>query len=667
MSCRKTVFPFTAIVGQEKMKKSLILNAINPHLGGVLIRGQKGTAKSTAARALAALLPEIEVVADCPFHCSPVKLDQMCHNCTERKRTSEQLPVLKRKMQVVDLPLGATEDRIIGTLDIESAIKTGEKKFEPGILAQVNRGILYVDEINLLDDHLVDILLDSAAMGVNIIEREGVSYSHPAKFILVGTMNPEEGELRPQLLDRFGLCVEVEGIQDIEMRMQIVSRTLEYEKDPHSFERKWAEEEKKLQEIIIKGINIFPEVEYSDETVKLIASICVDMGVDGHRADISMLKVASTIAAYHGRTNVTEQDVKEAAELVMYHRMRRKPFQEPQINLDKIDKSIEKHKHEHNNTNHNKNNNHSHNSQQNKPEHNPNNNTETNFPSGDTFKVKSFTFVKDKEPKTGTGRRSTTTSNTRQGRYTRSRNANGKVEDIAIDATIRAAAPHQISRQSIVHSPQQDRGPSTVNSGLIIKQQDIQNKVRARKIGSTIVFILDSSGSMGVNQRMIETKGAILSLLIDSYQKRDRVGLVAFKGDSAEVVLNPTSSVEMAKKTLESLPTGGKTPLSKGLMQGFKVIQNELNRDKNIKPVLVLISDGKANVSMSQNIDAFSESIRVAEQIKSSGIKSIVIDTENGFLRFEKLKQLSEVMCAAYYRLENLKAENIAGIVREVL
>ncbi|MFH1260230.1 MAG: ATP-binding protein [Elusimicrobiota bacterium] len=342
MSCRKTIFPFTAIVGQERMKKALILNAINPLLGGVLIRGEKGTAKSTAARALADLLPQMAVVEDCLFGCNPHNTHEMCAVCRERVEEGGKLPVARRKMKVVDLPLGATEDRVLGTLDIEKAIKKGEKHFDPGLLAEVNRGILYVDEVNLLDDHLVDILLDAAAMGLNNVEREGVSYSHPAKFILVGTMNPEEGELRPQLLDRFGLCVEVHGLTDPEQRAEVVRKCIEYEKSTHGFEKECEPEQIKLRRGIVKAQELFAQVVYSDDILKLITRIAIDMGVDGHRADIAMVKTAQTIAAYHQRKDVTAEDVKEAAELVLPHRMRRKPFQQPQLDQDKIEQSIKK-------------------------------------------------------------------------------------------------------------------------------------------------------------------------------------------------------------------------------------------------------------------------------------------------------------------------------------
>ncbi|MDI6895727.1 ATP-binding protein [Methanocella conradii] len=339
MSSFNVVYPFTAIVGQEKMKKALLLNAINPKIGGVLIKGEKGTAKSTAVRALANLLPDIEVVEDCPYGCSPYDRTLMCSSCQEK---NGNLKKGWRKMRVVELPISSTEDKVVGTLDIEHAIKKGEKRFEPGILAQANRNILYVDEVNLLNDHIVDVLLDAAAMGVNIVEREGVSYSHPSQFILVGTMNPEEGELRPQLLDRFGLCVEIEGIRDPETRMAIVTNRMEYEKNPESFAEKCKKDEEMLRQKIIRAKEILGKVKVSPEMLRLIVDICIDMQVDGHRADLTMMKAASAIAAFDGRTEVNENDVREAAELVLKHRMRRKPFSQQKMDSDRLEQSIQK-------------------------------------------------------------------------------------------------------------------------------------------------------------------------------------------------------------------------------------------------------------------------------------------------------------------------------------
>jgi len=325
---KRQVFPFSAIVGQDKMKLGLVLNAINPKLSGVLIRGEKGTAKSTAVRALAALLPEIEVVEGCYFRCDPRQPAKLCPDCRERIDSGEELPVAKETMRVVDLPINATEDRVVGTLDLEHAIQKGEKKFEPGVLAEANRGILYVDEVNLLDDHIVDVLLDSAAMGVNTVEREGVSYTHPAEFILVGTMNPEEGELRPQLLDRFGLCVQITGIGEQDQRVEIIKRWGEYEEDPDKTAERWKGDEQDLARRIVKAQELLPEVTISDEILMRITNISIALSVDGHRSDLVMMKAAKTLSAFNGRTEVESRDVDDCVDLALAHRMRRRPFED---------------------------------------------------------------------------------------------------------------------------------------------------------------------------------------------------------------------------------------------------------------------------------------------------------------------------------------------------
>lgn len=336
------VFPFTALVGQERMRRALILNAISPQIGGVLIRGERGTAKSTAARALAALLPQIEVVSDCPFNCDPHRIEQMCDRCRERCEASEPLPISRGKTRFVDLPVSATEDRVVGTLDIERAIKFGERHFEPGVLAAANRGLLYVDEVNLLDDHVVDLLLDSAAMGVNVVEREGISFSHPARFILVGTMNPEEGELRPQLLDRFALCVDIHGILDPDSRVDILRRRVNYEKDTDRFYQEWAEVEDMLSARIAEAQRLLPAVTYRTKDLYIIAELTSEMDVDGHRADIVILKTAMAHAAFEGREEINETDILLAAELALPHRLRRKPFEETASKMEKLAERIEK-------------------------------------------------------------------------------------------------------------------------------------------------------------------------------------------------------------------------------------------------------------------------------------------------------------------------------------
>lgn len=330
---KQYTYPFTAIVGQEQMKLALVLNSINPTLSGVLIRGEKGTAKSTAVRALADILPEIDVVGGIPFNLSPDEDSDVIKECFEvsgevLSEERERLSVEKRKVRVVELPVGATEDRVVGTLDLEHALKAGEKRIEPGLLASAHRGILYVDEVNLLDDHVVDVLLDSAAMGVNTIEREGVSFAHPSRFTLVGTMNPEEGELRPQLLDRFGLCVQIDGIRDAEERVMVMERRFLFEENPEAFCRRWADESEKLVEKIDMARRLYPSVSVSRENLLAIANYCLEVGVDGHRGDIIIMKTAKTLAAYDGRTEVGRDDIDKAAMFALPHRIRRQPLQD---------------------------------------------------------------------------------------------------------------------------------------------------------------------------------------------------------------------------------------------------------------------------------------------------------------------------------------------------
>jgi len=344
---KRYIYPFVAIVEQERMKLGLILNIINPTLSGVLIRGEKGTAKSTAVRALADILPMIEVVDGCPFQLLPGQKHDVCSECTRMECRDSILngkPVksIKRKVSVVELPVGATEDRVVGTMDMEYALKKGKKRIEPGIFAAAHRGILYVDEVNLLDDHVVDVLLDSAAMGVNTVEREGVSFIHPARFTLVGTMNPEEGELRPQLLDRFGLCVNIEGVRDSEKRVEVMERRAQFDENPEEFCTKWEPESKKIIQRIKAAVKLYPDVKIDRSLLFKIASYCLNVGVDGHRGDIITLKAAKTLAAYNGRTQVCQEDIDVAVELVLPHRVRRQPFQDVEVDVKGL---VHKHAH----------------------------------------------------------------------------------------------------------------------------------------------------------------------------------------------------------------------------------------------------------------------------------------------------------------------------------
>ena len=337
----RILFPFSAIVGQDKMKTALILNAINPSIGGVLIRGERGTAKSTAVRSLATLLPDQDIVKGCQFGCDPNEPDSMCTEC-RKKYQSKEIEKVTRKMRVVELPVSSTEDKVVGTLDISEAIKSGDKKFDPGVLAEANRNILYVDEVNLLNDHIVDVLLDAAAMGLNTVEREGISFSHPSNFILIGTMNPEEGDLRPQLLDRFGLCVSIEGIDDPDVRLEIIKRKMDFDKDPVSFKKRFEPSDDEIRDRIIEAKKILPEVTIGDEILRKIVNICIDSGVDGHRGDIAMMKVSSTLAAYRGRKEVTAEDLRDTADMVLLHRMKKTPFSDMKLDKGKIDEMITK-------------------------------------------------------------------------------------------------------------------------------------------------------------------------------------------------------------------------------------------------------------------------------------------------------------------------------------
>ena len=337
---RRAIFPFTAIVGQERMKRALILNAVSPQIGGVLIRGERGTAKSTAARALAALLPDIEVVADCRFGCAPSRPNEWCDECRLR-HSDGKLEISTRRTPFVDLPVSATEDRVVGTLDIEKAIQKGEKQFEAGVLASANRGLLYVDEVNLLDDHVVDLLLDSAAMGVNVVEREGISFTHPAKFILVGTMNPEEGDLRPQLLDRFAFSVHITGLADAQQRVQIMERRIAFEMNPDGFREQWADREKQLSAQIANARKVLNKVRYSRRDLMSIAALTSSLNVDGHRADLVILRGAQALAALDNRDHINDQDVVLAAELALPHRIKGRPFQEASISAYELSEQLQ--------------------------------------------------------------------------------------------------------------------------------------------------------------------------------------------------------------------------------------------------------------------------------------------------------------------------------------
>jgi len=669
---KRIPFPFTAIVGQDKMKLALILNAINPQIGGVLIRGERGTGKTVAVRGLSDILPPISVVTDCRFRCNPADPLEMCHDCQTRYFAGGGKPLnsVTQKMKVVDLPIGSTEDRVLGTIDLENAIKKGERTLDPGILAEANRGVTYVDEINLLDDNVIDTLLDASSSKVNVVEREGISFSHPSSFILVGTMDPEEGELRPQLLDRIALHVVVESIANVDQRVQIVRLRNEFEKDPVAFIRKYQRQNTELRNRIIKARELLAKVELPDHLLMLISRICKEVKAEGQRPDIMLSKTAKTLAAYDGRTLVNEDDIKKAAEFILPFRIRAVPLgedskhSEPEFMEDLIDQFQNDMAFDDTPTS----------GQGTRKDEDKNGEAEVEKIPTTVFRIGAPVelprdLVKrrsDKVIRSGSGDRIKSLSTGRKGRYIKHRIPDDIPQDIAFDATIRAAAPYQKIRREAHERDNNGKKGLTI----FIANSDLRRKVRENKVSTLIVLAVDASGSMGVLKRMEATKGVVLSLLMDAYQRRDKVAVVAFRGKDAAVVLPPTSSVERARKMLEILPTGGKTPLGVGLMKAYNLIKVERKKDPTIIPILVLMTDGRANVSVVDGAEPMEEVTKIAQLIRDEKIYTIVIDTEippsgGKFVDFvyEYAKDIAKDINGVYYKLKDLNAVSLGSLI----
>ncbi|MEV5605379.1 putative cobaltochelatase [Streptomyces sp. NPDC052299] len=658
-----TPYPFTAVVGQDDLRLGLLLNAVSPAVGGVLVRGEKGTAKSTAVRALAALMPEVAVVPGCRFSCDPASPDPACPDGPH-----EDAAGVSRAARTVELPVGASEDRLVGALDIERALAEGVKAFEPGLLADAHRGILYVDEVNLLHDHLVDLLLDAAAMGASYVEREGVSVRHAARFLLVGTMNPEEGELRPQLLDRFGLTVEVAASRETDQRVEVVRRRLAYEDDPAGFAARWADEEAELRGRITAARALLPEVVLGDKALRQIAATCAAFEVDGMRADIVMARTATALAAWAGRTAVSAEDVRQAALLALPHRRRRNPFDAPGLDEDKLDDTLERNG-----------------GGDDEPEPDgpgdggggggggglpPRGDGPDTPPApadgaddtpgapvpgqggeqqpvraGEPFRTKMLSVPGLGEG--AAGRRSR--ARTEHGRTTGARRPEGALTKLHLAATVLAAAPHQRAR-----------GRS--GRGLVVRRDDLRQATREGREGNLVLFVVDASGSMAARQRMGAVKGAVLSLLMDAYQRRDKVGLVTFRGRGAEVALPPTSSVDAAAARLESLPTGGRTPVAAGLLKAHDVLRVERLRDPSRRPLLVVVTDGRATGGP----DPVALAARAARLHAAEGTASVVVDCEAGPVRLGLAARLAADLGGTAVTLDELRAESIAGLVKDV-
>jgi len=643
----ESVFPFAAVVGQEQVKLALLLNAVSHQVGGVLIRGRRGTAKSTLARALAHLLPEIDVVTDCPFSCDPRDIESLCGYCAGNLALEGSLQAGRSRMRIVTLPLNATEEMVVGTLDIEKALRRGERSFDPGILAKANRSILYVDEVNLLEDHIVDVLLDSAAMGVNVVEREGISFRHGARFILVGTMNPEEGDLRPQLEDRFGLCAEVDTEVTAAERSEILRRNLQFSRNPLELESQWNSEQESLRGRIVAARERYGSVEVPDTMLDSVALIVERAGADGHRADIAMLHSARALAAFEERDHIDINDLARVAGLALNHRVRRGPLglDGHQLDVPSLMKGLTA-------------------AEQTvlpgfaegvevapkKVEPSEQQAEAKEEVAAPAFGGIALPDSRDQQA-TAPGRRGNTQGADTRGRYYRSAAPASKQissSDIAIDATIRASAA---------------RGGTEEGKPEVLPE-DIKVKLRKRKVGSSILFVVDASASMGARKRLDASREAIMSLLVEAYQKRDRVGLVVFKDDAAQLVMSPTSSPALAGRLLSELSPGGTTPLSHGLAMGYQVLERELARNPRPSPVLVLISDGGGNITMGSS-DPMREALEIASEIRERGIASVVLDSaprEQGSpfsTRPTAARRIAEAMAGAYFPARSISSESI--------
>jgi magnesium chelatase subunit D len=675
----RPVYPFTALVGQDPMKLALVLNAVNPRLGGVLIRGEKGTAKSTAARGLAALLPPLQVVERCRFACDPLPGAERCPECEAREAAGEApLPARERPAAFVELPLGATEDRVLGTLDLERAIKEGQRYFDPGLLARANRGLLYVDEVNLLPDHLVDALLDAAAMGVNTVEREGVSFSHPAAFVLVGTMNPEEGDLRPQLLDRFGLAVDVAGMPDAPARAEVVRRRIAFEADPVGFARRWEDAERAERARICAARQRLPRVRLDDHLLDLVARICTEFEVDGLRSDIVMYKTAATLAAYAGREHATADDVRRAAELALPHRRRRQPFDQPGLDQDRLDEIVGEHRDRSGEPGDDPEPPRSGGSDG--PEPGPDEPPRDGGPGESgaqpeperVFDIGAVPSLSAPSPGRGPerppsgaaqanwhARRRAARVESPVGRHVRSipghmhgQGAAIRPRPLDLAATLRAAAPYQGHR----------RAHHGTSGRVWLERRDVRVKVREARLGACTLFVVDASGSMAARSRMAAAKAAVLSLLLEAYQMRDQVGLIAFRRTDAELLLPPTNSADLACARLRDLPTGGRTPLPGALRLAHGLLARRAAGGHGpVAPLLVLVSDGRANVAMGGG-DPHEEAVAAARALRASGVAALVVDTEEGPVRLGLARRVCEALGGSYLHLADLPGAVPAGM-----
>ena len=643
-------YPFTAIVRQDETKLALLLCAVNPRIGGVVLSGEKGTAKSTVVRGLAELLP------------------------SQVMRT---------------LALGATEDRLVGGLDLEATLTSGRPVLQPGLLSEVDGGVLYVDEVNLLDDHLVDLVIDACA-GTFRVEREGLTATLASRFVLVGTMNPEEGALRPQLLDRFGLCVEVHGESDPDTRAEIIRRRLDHDADPSGFARRWQDDQERQAAAIGRAQRIVDQIALNRTVTELIGSLCRHNHVAGHRADIVMAEATRAHAALAGRGIATEDDVLAVSEMVLRHRRRDEtpsaPTRPPEPQQQEQSEDQQPNQPDH---------------QSDQPDRDPNDDVENRFQNedaapppgsqddqqrddhadpddqtdqtnqqpnpgeqvaavGDPFAMRPLEPGQDRLARRASGRRLRTRSKDRRGRYISARPTTVP-DDLALDATLRAAAVHQRSRRA---------DPSRPAMAVHVEPGDWRAKVRTGRSASCVTLVVDASGSMGSRGRMTASKGAILSLLLDADVKRDRVCLIGFRRDRAEVLVPVTSSVEVAQRGLAELPVGGRTPLAAGLVTACEVVRPLLLKDPGLRPLLVLVTDGRSNVGLDgkPNSRATDEALKVADEIGADRRLSwVVIDTEDPRgIQLSRANDIATALGGPCLRIDDLRADDLVNVVSQL-
>ena len=637
-------YPFSAIVGHDPLRLALLLCAVRPEIGGALIRGEKGTAKSTAVRGLAALLSA----------------------ATGRGGAGSG-------GGLVEMPLGATEDRVIGSLDLQRVLRDGEHAFSPGLLARAHGGVLYVDEVNLLHDHLVDVLLDAAAMGQVHIERDGISHSHEARFVLIGTMNPEEGELRPQLLDRFGLTVDVHASRDVDVRVQVIRRRMAYEADPDEFAERYADADAELARRIKQARALVDDVVLPDNEVRRIAALCAAFDVDGMRADLVVARTAAAHAAWRGANTVEEQDIRVAAELALPHRRRRDPFDDPGIDRDQLDAALERAgadqepdpdppsggqpaDAEHDPPQQNSDSPSKSAGPQPPSRSSPNSmgddpqrpasppsrsSPKPSAPPSAVFRTRALTI-----PGVGEGA---------PGRRSRARNTSGRVVT-ATDGD--EAGAHGLHLFATLLAAAENAGPGRLRP----QPDDVRRAVREGREGNLVIFVVDASGSMAARDRMAAVSGATLSLLRDAYQRRDKVAVITFRRQEARLLLPPTSSAYIAGQRLARFDTGGKTPLAEGLLAARELVIRERVRDKARRPLVVVLTDGRATAGP----DPLGRSRTAAARLVAEGAAAVVVDCETSYVRLGLAGQLARQLGAPTVRLEQLHADYLTRAVRRV-